>query len=116
MHTEPSKRIIIEKDSDLYFEMPEIYSTESFTDLITQLESLKTHYLLEATKLRKKTHSPEVRKIVSDKLKEKIQDSFSLSFKICSDPYRCYSNNTKLCRELKENIHDLFITGNLYAR
>lgn len=116
MHTEPSKRIIIDNDSDLYFEMPEIYSTESFTDLITQLDSLKIHYLDEATKLRKKTHSPEIRKIVSDKLKEKIQVSFSLAYKICSDHYRFYSDNIKLCRVLKENIHDIFITGNLYVR
>lgn len=114
--TSQSRRIVVNFDNNLIFFMPTIYESFNEYQFCSQIDEIMKHYLIEATRLRKYTNEPEIRKIVSEDLQERIRNSSSLAFKGRINVQGANFYNSEKSRETCKIIHDLFITGFVTVR
>lgn len=106
-----SKRIVISGYGNIIFEMPKIYETTTSKDYEQHLQDISDQYLKEGARLRRMIHDPQVRKLTSEKLIEKIRVSFSLVHKGCTYVYKFEIDNLKYAQTTCKIIDDLFNTG-----
>jgi len=114
--TSQSRRIVINFDNNLVYLMPTIYDSLNEHQFCSQIDEIMKHYLAEATRLRKYTNEPEIRKIVAENLQERIHNSSSLAFKGRIGVQGANFYNLEKSKETCKVIHDLFITGFVTVR
>ena len=114
--TSKSRRIVVNFNNNLDYLMPTIYDSLNELQFCSQIDEIMKHYLNEATRLRKYTNEPDIRKMVSEDLQERIHNSSSLAFKGRINVQGSNFYNSEKSRETCKIIHDLFITGFVTVR